>query len=319
MSKEKTYYWLKLKENFFEEDTIQFIEEQENGILYSNFYMKLCLKSLRNDGALVRIVGETLIPYDYKSLSRLTGVHIDTVMVAMQLFENIGLVKRLETGEIYLNQIKEMVGKETKDAERMRKLRAKKNKCLSLQTEQCANNVHLKTNNVQKCSPNVQKCSTEIEKEKELEKELEKEYFCSELQVAQEHDNTIMEFPTNRFNTSQETFAISEKYIAELTEVYPNVNIMAELKRIGLWLKDNPAKRKTLKGMRRFISAWLDKAQNQYKGNRQGYSQDKPKATTVYQQRMQENEDIAKYLLAEKYNLQGRNHETSNLQNIIDV
>ena len=67
----KKYYWLKLKNDFFDDDTIKFIEEQENGILYSNFYLKLCLKSLKNDGKLIRIVGNTLIPYDNKSLSKL--------------------------------------------------------------------------------------------------------------------------------------------------------------------------------------------------------------------------------------------------------
>ena len=96
----KKYYWLKLKEDFFDDDTIQFIEEQENGILYSNFYLKLCLKSLKNDGKLIRLVGNTLIPYDAKSLSKLTRVDIDTVIVAMELFKRIGLIEVLETGEI---------------------------------------------------------------------------------------------------------------------------------------------------------------------------------------------------------------------------
>ena len=34
MSESKKYYWLKLKSDFFDDDTIKFIEEQENGIKY---------------------------------------------------------------------------------------------------------------------------------------------------------------------------------------------------------------------------------------------------------------------------------------------
>ena len=83
------YYWLKLTENFFDEDTIIYIESQENGEKYSNFYLKLCLKSLRTDGKLIRLVGENFIPYDIKSLARLTNCEIDTVRAAMQLFEAI--------------------------------------------------------------------------------------------------------------------------------------------------------------------------------------------------------------------------------------
>ena len=165
----KKYYWLKLKENFFDDDTMQFIEEQENGIFYSNFYMKLCLKSLKHDGKLIRLVGETLIPYDVKSLSKLTGVPSDTVAVAMQLFEKIGLIKVLDSGEIYLSQMGEMIGFESNKAESMRLLRAKKK---------------LEGNNVTNLLP---KRYTEIEKEIEKEIEIEKEkqsisHFISKLE-----------------------------------------------------------------------------------------------------------------------------------------
>ncbi len=49
MSKYETnkFYWLQLKEDFFEEDAIAWLEEHENGERYSLFYLKLCLKSLK--------------------------------------------------------------------------------------------------------------------------------------------------------------------------------------------------------------------------------------------------------------------------------
>lgn len=121
----KRYYWLKLSSDFFEDETIQFIEEQENGVEYVNFYLKLCLKSLKSNGSLIRLIGDSYIPYDVKSLSRLTGVNQDTVRVALQLFEKIGLIKFLDGGELYLTQINELVGSETDKAKLMRKKRAK--------------------------------------------------------------------------------------------------------------------------------------------------------------------------------------------------
>lgn len=152
----KKFYWLKLKEDFFDEDTISYIEEQENGIVYSNFYLKLCLKSLKNEGKLIRIVGDTLIPYDAKSLSKLTGVKTDTVKVAMDLFLKIGLIQILDSGEIYLSQINEMIGSETDKAILMRKKRAKEK--LIKQSN---------SNNVTGLLP---ECYTEKEIEKEIEK-----------------------------------------------------------------------------------------------------------------------------------------------------
>jgi predicted phage replisome organizer len=151
MAENKKYYWLKLKSDFFDDDTIKYIEEQENGIKYSNFYLKLCLKSLKTDGKLIRLIGETLIPYDINSLSKLTGVDFDTVRSAMQLFEKIGLIKILDSGEIYLSQIDELIGSETDKAQLMRRLRAERK---------------LNSNNVTKMLPYIEK---EIEIEKDIE------------------------------------------------------------------------------------------------------------------------------------------------------
>lgn len=126
MSETKKYYWLKLKEDFFNDDTIEWIEEQENGKEYCLFYLKLCLKSLKTNGLLIRNVGEMLIPYDVKKLAEVTNTSQDTVRVAMQLFKNVGLIQILDNGEIYLTQLKNMVGSETKWAEKKRLQRANK-------------------------------------------------------------------------------------------------------------------------------------------------------------------------------------------------
>lgn len=167
----KRYYWLKLKEDFYDDDTIQYIEEQENGIYYSNFYMKLCLKALKSEGKLIRLVGDTLIPYDAKSLSKLTGVPVDTVRVAMNLFEHIGLVKILDTGELYLTQMKEMIGSETDKAQIMRRKRAEEK---------------LTGNNVTTALP---ECYTE----KDIE--IDKRERINYQEIADLYNNTCVSFP----------------------------------------------------------------------------------------------------------------------------
>lgn len=165
MSDNKRYFWLKLDENFFDDDTIAWIEEQENGKDYVIFYLKLALKSLKDDGYLIRYVGQKLIPYDVRALSKLTNTPVDTVAIAMKLFIDIGLLSQLDTGEIYINQINEMIGSETSVAKRVRKSRAKK---------ELTDNVSSK---LLHCNAEVTKCNTEkkIEKELELEKERERE------------------------------------------------------------------------------------------------------------------------------------------------
>lgn len=127
---EKKFYWLKLNENFFEDETIQWLEEQANGQEYVLFYLKLCLKSLKENGLILRVVGDKLIPYDVKALAKLTSTPSDTVRQALQVFSEIGLVKVEETGIIYMNQINEMIGNESASAVRKRRQRVKENNLL---------------------------------------------------------------------------------------------------------------------------------------------------------------------------------------------
>lgn len=161
----KRYYWLKLNENFFDDETIIWIEEGENGKDHVIFYLKLLLKSVAEEGVLVRYVGEQLIPYDVNALARLTNTKPDTVKVAMERFNKIGLVSILEHGEIYMNQVKEMIGTETASAVRKRRQRA-----LAKKEEET-----LKLESKRQRPDNVQKCHTEIDIELELEKDIETE------------------------------------------------------------------------------------------------------------------------------------------------
>ena len=115
--KETKFYWLQLKEDFFEDDAIEWLEEQKpNGRDYAYFYLKLCLKSLKSNGILIREVGNILIPYDNKKLAELTRMDFDTVCVAMELLKKIGLVQVLENGEIYITQLENLIGSVSKGA-----------------------------------------------------------------------------------------------------------------------------------------------------------------------------------------------------------
>ena len=48
MADNRKYYYLKLKESYFDEDAIVLLESMQDGMLYSNILLKLYLKSLKN-------------------------------------------------------------------------------------------------------------------------------------------------------------------------------------------------------------------------------------------------------------------------------
>lgn len=65
-------------------------------------------------------------------------------------------------------------------------------------------------------------------------------------------------------------FEIREQDIEEWHDAFPNVDVLQQLKAMRLWCKDNPERKKTRKGVRRFITSWLDKEQN--RGSSRGSS-----------------------------------------------
>jgi len=155
--KDAKFYWLQLKEDFFENDAIEWLEEQKpNGRDYAYFYLKLCLKSLKSNGVLIRKVGNILIPYDNQKLAELTKIDFDTVTIAMQLLQKIGLIQILENGEIYINQLEELIGSKSIGAFKKQQQRLLGG--------------HLSATCPPECPPKI-----DIELEKEIEKDIELE------------------------------------------------------------------------------------------------------------------------------------------------
>lgn len=183
--KDTKFYWLQLKEDFFENDAIEWLEEQKpNGRDYAYFYLKLCLKSLKTNGILIRKVGNILIPYDNQKLAELTRIDFDTVTVAMELLKKIGLITILESGEIYVNQLENLIGSKSVGAFKKQQQRTLENKGV----EQGGG--HLSTQCPPKCPPKIE-IELELEKEIEIESELEKEKKSASFNTFDYFENNI--------------------------------------------------------------------------------------------------------------------------------
>lgn len=124
--KAQRYYWIKLKENFFDLETIDWLISQKNGCEYIVLYQKLCLLTANKGGKLATQIGEMIIPYDVNKISRDTKFSIDTVIVAMELFKKIGLIYEQDDGILKIPYVDELVGSETSSAKRVREYRQRK-------------------------------------------------------------------------------------------------------------------------------------------------------------------------------------------------
>ena len=120
MAENKKYYFLKLKEDFFDQREIVVLEGSKDGVLYVNILLKLYLKSLQHNGKLLL---NEMTPLSAEMIALLTRHEIGTVERAIRAFMQLGLVEVLEDNTYYMPEIQEMTGKGSSDAERKARYR----------------------------------------------------------------------------------------------------------------------------------------------------------------------------------------------------
>ena len=197
MADNRKYYYLKLKENYFDEDAIVLLESMQDGVLYSNILLKLYLKSLKNGGKLQL---DENIPYTAQMIATITRQQVGTVERALQIFMKLGLVEPLQNGALYMSNIELLIGQSSTEGERKRRARR------ALQ-EQAA----LPEAVADKCPP---------ERELEIEKEKEKEIDI-ELEIKREGEIKPGQTTRAPFGRYKNVF-LSEKELAELQTELPS-------------------------------------------------------------------------------------------------
>ena len=159
MSDNKKYYYLRLKDNFFDSDELKILESMKDGYLYSNILLKLYLRSLKNDG---KLVVNDRIPYNVEMLASVTGHQIGTVKQALSIFKDLGLIDVLENGAIYMLDIQNFIGKGSSEADRKREYRQR------IETDR----TNVQTNLRQISDKSTPEIEIELEKDIEIEKEI---------------------------------------------------------------------------------------------------------------------------------------------------
>lgn len=155
----KRYYWLKLKDNFFNEKAIKKLRKIAGGDTYTIIYLKLLLKSMKTGG---KLYFDGIEDNFCKELALDIDEDDENVKVTFMYLQRVGLLKEINEREIELTEINGMVGSETSSAARVRKHRQIKNE--QQKALQC-NTPALQ------CNSDVTKCNTEIEIE--LDKDIE--------------------------------------------------------------------------------------------------------------------------------------------------
>lgn len=122
MADNKKYYYLKLKDNFYDSEQMLLLESIENGYLYSNILMKMYLRSLKSDG---KLMFNDRIPYNPQMLSKIVKHNVDVVEKALMVFKELDLIEVLDNGAIYMLDIQNFIGLSSTEGDRKRAYRSR--------------------------------------------------------------------------------------------------------------------------------------------------------------------------------------------------
>lgn len=122
MNDRKKYYWLKLKEDFFDEKYIKALRKLPDGDALTIVYLKMQLKSLKTEGI---IQYEHILPSAEEELALVLDEDVNIVRLTLSAIVNMGLVEKWENDTLYMVAMQNLIGSETATAERVRKHREK--------------------------------------------------------------------------------------------------------------------------------------------------------------------------------------------------
>ena len=120
MSDNRKYYYLKLKENFYNSETMVILESMQDGLLYSNLLLKMYLMSLKSGGILML---NDHLPHTPQTIATFTRHQVGTVERALKVFLEFGLVEILTDGAYYMADIQLLIGQSSTEGERKKKER----------------------------------------------------------------------------------------------------------------------------------------------------------------------------------------------------
>ena len=197
MAETKKYFWLKLKEDFFEDKIIRYLRKLPDGNAIVIVFLKMQLKSLKTEGF---IKYDGLLPTCEEELALILDEDANLVRFTIGALEKVGAVERWDNDTLYISALQPLIGSESAVAERVRKHRAKK-KALeggqALPEPEETPGLPAPEKDALQCNTSETKCNTEIETDIETEKE-------KEIEIEKEQTDKHREEPPAELNPRQQ-------------------------------------------------------------------------------------------------------------------
>ena len=148
-------------------------------------------------------------------------------------------------------------------------------------------------NNSEKNEYNSEKNNDNSEKNDTKESKVKESKVKNKNIMAEENQKSIIMLSLK----DGEEYSVEQETLDYFKEVYPQMDILQELKKMQAWLYSNPVKRKTKAGIKRFINNWLSYNSSQ---RQIAVKEEKPKSKNKFNnfnQRDYNFSDLEKQLL----------------------
>ncbi|WP_270654199.1 DnaD domain protein [Streptococcus gordonii] len=151
MAEEKRYWWLKMEHDFFEQKEMKALKRMAAGYVYTTIYLKLLLKSLKNNGSLYF---ESIEDDFVSELAFDIDESIDDVSAVFDFLKRKGLLVEISEEEVSLPGAVQRIGSKTQSAVRKERQRARekepKNVTKSRQDETLSQDGHVEKSREEK-------------------------------------------------------------------------------------------------------------------------------------------------------------------------
>lgn len=260
--------WIKIVTDIFDDEKILIIESMPDADAMIVIWFKLlCLAGKQNNSGVFTI--NNRIAYTDEMFAAIFRRPISTVRLALKTFENLGMVE-IVNGTVTIpnwgkhQSLDRISARNEYMRNYMREYREKQKQLIAGDVDETP----CKANS----EANVSVPEEDIERDKDLDSEREEKDVCAEppdsgrSTPAAKPQPTPSEFdiPLNDgsfYNVPMENIEVYKK-------LYPAVDVEQALRNMIGWCMGNPTRRKTRRGVKRFITGWLAGDQDEGKTRR---------------------------------------------------
>lgn len=283
--------WIKITTDIFDDEKILLIESlPESDAIIVIWFKLLCLAGKMNNSGVFMM---NRIPITVPMLASIFRRKEATVRLALETFEQFGMIETIDNVITIPNwgkhqTLDQLERKKEYMRDYMREYRAKQKEKIALPEGKKKKEKSCKTNS----RANVSRLDKDKEKEV-INNNIPiysniSNYKTEEIISPEPKNDSGPEVASLPLNTGEE-YPIFQADFEEWQKLYPAVDVMQEFNKMRGWCLANPEKRKTRKGIKRFINTWISKQQDRggtpgFKYNPSSKPGDKVRKRKTYKQ-----------------------------------